>query len=184
MCVFVCVFVCVCLCICLCVRSLFVHTHTHTTFLSLFVCLFVCLSLSLSLSFFLSLSQSLSFSLLQQNIRERIRERERCNGKGQPCMAKFVLLSITEIFGSTRFGNDGFSEITDILAIPELKFSIKKGQSNGFPRITDKMGIPTDPVLPKTSVFRWRESRIGERSCTLTHILHRIVEAIKSAADR
>ena len=60
--------------------------------------------------------------------------------------------STTEIFGSNGFGNTGFSGITDILAIPKLKFSIKKAQSNGFSGVTDKMAIPTDPVLPKTSV--------------------------------
>ena len=48
----------------------------------------------------------------------------------------------TEVFGSTGFGNNGFSGITDILAIPKLKFSIKNVQSNGFPGITDKMVIP------------------------------------------
>ena len=30
----------------------------------------------------------------------------------------------------------------DILAIPKLKFCIKKAQNNGFPGITDKMAIP------------------------------------------
>ena len=48
----------------------------------------------------------------------------------------------TEVFGSTGFGNNGFSGITDILTIPKLKFSIKKVQSNGFPGVTDKMAIP------------------------------------------
>ena len=45
-------------------------------------------------------------------------------------------------FGSTGFGNNGFSGVTDIFAIPELKFSIKQVQSNGFPGVTDKMDIP------------------------------------------
>ena len=48
----------------------------------------------------------------------------------------------TEVFGNTGFGNNGFSGIMDIFAIPKLKFSIKKVQSNGFTEITDKMAIP------------------------------------------
>ena len=48
----------------------------------------------------------------------------------------------TEVFRSTGFGNNRFSGITDILAIPKLKFCIKRAQSNGFPGITDKMAIP------------------------------------------
>ena len=48
----------------------------------------------------------------------------------------------TEVFGSTGFGNNGFSGITDILAIPKLKFSIKNVQSNGFSGVTDKMAFP------------------------------------------
>ena len=48
----------------------------------------------------------------------------------------------TEVFGSTGFGNNGFSGVTDILAIPKLKFSIKNAQSNGFLGLTDKMAIP------------------------------------------
>ena len=48
----------------------------------------------------------------------------------------------TEVFGSNGFGNNGFSGITDILAIPKLKFYIKNVQSNGFPGITDKMASP------------------------------------------
>ena len=50
--------------------------------------------------------------------------------------------SITEVFGSTGFENNRFSGITDIFAIPKLKFSIKKVQSNGFPGITDELAIP------------------------------------------
>ena len=48
----------------------------------------------------------------------------------------------TEVFGSTGFVNTGFSGITDILEIPNLKFYIKKVQSNGFSGVTDKMAIP------------------------------------------
>ena len=48
----------------------------------------------------------------------------------------------TEVFGSTGFGNNGFSGITDIFAIPKLKFCIKRAQSNGFSGVTDKMAIP------------------------------------------
>ena len=47
----------------------------------------------------------------------------------------------TEVFGSTGFGNRGFSRITDILAIPKMKFSIKKVQSKGFSGVKDKMAI-------------------------------------------
>ena len=54
-----------------------------------------------------------------------------------------VAKAYTEVFGSTRFGNNDFSEITDILAIPKLTFCIKK---------SPKLWIPTDPLLPKTSV--------------------------------
>ena len=49
---------------------------------------------------------------------------------------KVQILKNTEVFGSTGFRNNGF------LAIPKLKFCIIKGQSNGFPEITDKMAIP------------------------------------------
>ena len=59
---------------------------------------------------------------------------------------------ITEVFGSTGLGNNGFSGVMDILAIPKLKFYIENVHSSGFPGITDKMAIPTDPLLPKTSV--------------------------------
>ena len=38
----------------------------------------------------------------------------------------------TEVFGSTGFENRGFSGVTDIFAIPKLKFSIKKAQSKDF----------------------------------------------------
>ena len=58
-------------------------------------------------------------------------------------LLNFILIvRNTEVFGSTGFGNNEFSGITDILAIPKLKFSIKNAQSNGFPGITDKMVIP------------------------------------------
>ena len=50
--------------------------------------------------------------------------------------------AITEVFGSTGFGNNGLSGVTDILTIPKLKISIKKAQSNGFSGITDKMASP------------------------------------------
>ena len=48
----------------------------------------------------------------------------------------------SEVFGSTGFGNNGFSGVTDILAIPKLKFYIKNVQSNGFSGVTDKMASP------------------------------------------
>ena len=48
----------------------------------------------------------------------------------------------TEVFGSTEFGNNGFSGVTDVFAIPKLKISIKNVQSNGFSGVTDKMAIP------------------------------------------
>ena len=57
----------------------------------------------------------------------------------------------TEVFGSTGFGNNGFSGVTDILAIPKLKFYIKNVHSNGFPGITDKMAIRAHPELSVTS---------------------------------
>ena len=44
------------------------------------------------------------------------------------------------LFGSN--GNNWSSGITDMLAIPKLKFSIKKAQSNGFSGVTDKKAIP------------------------------------------
>ena len=53
-----------------------------------------------------------------------------------------LYISITEVFGSTGFGNSGFLEVTDILAMPKFKFYIKNVQSNGFPGITDKMASP------------------------------------------
>ena len=52
------------------------------------------------------------------------------------------VICYTEVFKSTGFGNNGFSGVTDILAIPKVKFSIKKAQSNGFSGVTDKMAIP------------------------------------------
>ena len=50
-------------------------------------------------------------------------------------------VTITEDFGSTGFGNTGFSGVTDIAAIPKLKFYIKKVQSNGFSGVMDKMAM-------------------------------------------
>ena len=58
------------------------------------------------------------------------------NGNGR------LAFSFTEVFGSTGFGNNGFSGIMDILAIPKLKICIKKAQSNGFSGVTDKMAMP------------------------------------------
>ena len=55
---------------------------------------------------------------------------------------KPTVIATTQVFGSNGFGNNGFSGITDILAIPKLKFFIKKAQSNGFSGVTDKMAIP------------------------------------------
>ena len=49
----------------------------------------------------------------------------------------------TELFGI----NGHFSNF------PKLKFPTKKVQSNGFPGITDKTAIPTDPLFTKTSVM-------------------------------
>ena len=74
----------------------------------------------------------------------------------------FRIPAYTEVFGSTGFGNTGFSGITDIFAIPKLKFFIKKVRIKEFPGVMDKMAIPTDPLLPKTSVvhFEARKSSI------------------------
>ena len=58
------------------------------------------------------------------------------------CTLHYTAFISTDVFGSTGFGNNGFSGITDILAIPKLKFCIKNTQNNGFSGITDKMAIP------------------------------------------
>ena len=48
----------------------------------------------------------------------------------------------TEVFGGTGFGNNIFSEITDILAIPNLRFCVKKVESKRFSGIRDKIAFP------------------------------------------
>ena len=66
------------------------------------------------------------------------------------------------VFGSSGIGNNGFSGITGISAIPKLKFYIKKVQFSG---VADKMAIPTDPVLPKTSVLRLEGDVVTGNAC-------------------
>ena len=52
-------------------------------------------------------------------------------------------MSITEVFGSNTFGNNGFSGIAaDIFAIHKLKFCIKIAQSNGFSGVMGKTAHP------------------------------------------
>ena len=62
----------------------------------------------------------------------------------------------TEVFGSTGFGNNEISGITDILAIPKFRFCIKKVGCNGFSGVTGKM-----------TISKW--SGTSENLCIYTH---------------
>ena len=59
------------------------------------------------------------------------------------------------MFGSTGFGDNWFSGITDILAIPTLKFCTKKAQSNGYSGVTDKIPIPNRSVTSENLCISW-----------------------------
>ena len=75
-----------------------------------------------------------------------------------------VIIS-TEVFGSTGFGNNGFSGVTDIFAIPKLKFYIKNVQSIGFPRITDKMASPNWSVTSENlCTLKCQSKIVGQKS--------------------